>query len=197
MKRNFASCAGQRRPSVFGPTAQRAAIAASPAREADAVPSKRSGTPPARGPRSAPVHRRRERVVLHVGLALPLGVSLPHHSPCCAMNDKHAIRVLYIGWSFGFLMLVLAVSSKHPYGFYALLRWIACVVFAYTALVAGRSKSPAWAWLFAVEAIPFNPLAPIHLSRNTWQIIDWLSLASVAAAAGAFSKHLRTPQPPL
>jgi len=111
------------------------------------------------------------------------------------MNDKHAIRGLYVGWGLGLLMLGLAISGKHPYGFYVLLRWIACLVFVYSAMVAGWLRSPVWTWLFVVEAVLFNPLVPVHFARSTWQILDWLSLAIIVAAVVAFSKHLRT-QPP-
>ena len=112
------------------------------------------------------------------------------------MNDKTAIRGLYVGWAVGLMMLALAVSGKHPYGFYTLLRWIACAVFASSTLVVHRLERPLWTWLFAVEAMLFNPFVPIHFVRGTWQIADWLALVSILAAAAVFSKHLRTQKPP-
>ena len=88
-------------------------------------------------------------------------------------------------------MLALAVSGKHPYGFYTLLRWIACAVFAYSAFAAHRFERPLWTWLFVVEAALFNPLVPIQLKRATWQTLDWLALASVIVAAAVFRKELK------
>ena len=110
------------------------------------------------------------------------------------MSVNNTIRWLYIGWALGLAMLALAVSGKHPYGFYILLRWIACAVFAYSAFAAHRFEHPLWTWLFAVGAMLFNPFVRVHFSRHTWQIVDGFSLASILVAATAFAKHLRTPQ---
>lgn len=112
------------------------------------------------------------------------------------MSDKNTIRALYVGWALGLAMLALAVSGQHPYGFYILLRWIACGVFAYSAFAAHRFERPLWLWVFAVEAALFNPFVIVHFHRDTWQIVDWLCLASILFAAVLFSKHLRTPQGP-
>ena len=112
------------------------------------------------------------------------------------MNDKTAVRGLCVGWAVGLVMLVLAVSGKHPYGFYTLLRWIACAVFASSAVVVHRLERPVWTWLFAIEAMLFNPLVQVHFQRETWQTIDWLAIGSILAAVAVFSKYLRTSQPP-
>lgn len=110
------------------------------------------------------------------------------------MSDKNTSRAAYVGWALGLVMLALAVSGKHSYGFYILLRWIACAVFAYSAFAAHRFEHPLWTWLFAVGAMLFNPFVRVHFSRDTWQIVDWFSLGSILVAAAAFAKHLRTPQ---
>jgi hypothetical protein len=107
------------------------------------------------------------------------------------MSDKNTIRALYVGWALGLVLLPLAVSGKHPYGFYILLRWIACAVFAYSAFAAHRLERPLWTWLFAVEAMLFNPFVRIHFQRETWQTLDWLAIASVIVAAAMFRKELR------
>lgn len=112
------------------------------------------------------------------------------------MNDKFTIRALYVGWILGIIMPGLAVSGKHPYAFYTLLQWIVCAVFATSALVVQRLERPLWTWLFAVEAMLFNPFVRIHFDRETWQIFDWLAIASILAAAAVFSKNLRIQQPP-
>ena len=107
------------------------------------------------------------------------------------MSDKNTLRALYVGWASGLAMLALAVAGKHPYGFYVLLRWIACAVFAYSAFAAHRLDRPLWLWVFAAEAVLFNPFVIVHLQRETWQTLDWLAIASVIVAAAMFRKELR------
>lgn len=107
------------------------------------------------------------------------------------MNDKNAIRGLYVGWALGLVMLGLAVSGKHPHNFYVLLRWIVCAVFAYSAFASHRFKRPLWTGIFTVQAVLFNPIAQFHFGRDTWLALDWLSIGSVIVAAGMFWKLLK------
>lgn len=154
-----------------------------------------SRRPPAVSPSPFSGVRTRKRAKTHE-TALPLAAHLPHSPNRFRMNDKLAIRGLYGGWALGLVLLGLAVSGKHPYGFYTLLRWIVCAVFAYSATVAYRAERPVWTWLFAVEAMLFNPFVRVHFNRNTWQIVDWCSLASILVAAAVFSNQLRSPPTP-
>ncbi len=68
--------------------------------------------------------------------------------------------------------MLLGALAKWPYGYYQLLRFVVCGVSVYTAFMAyGWQK--IWAmWLFGFVALLFNPLIPIHLSRELWQPID-------------------------
>lgn len=68
-------------------------------------------------------------------------------------------------------MLLLALAEL-PYGYYQLLRFVVCGVSVYVAFTA-FSWQKIWAvWLFGIIALLFNPLIPIHLSREIWQPID-------------------------
>ena len=82
----------------------------------------------------------------------------------------------------GFLFGALA---PWPYGYYQLLRWITCagaVFVAYNAYVFAQK----WAvWPFGVLAVLFNPISPIHLKRDTWQVLD--VVAAVVFIAGIFA----------
>jgi hypothetical protein len=79
-------------------------------------------------------------------------------------------------------MLVGALGSW-PYGYYILLRWIVCAVAIVFAL-HGNFVESAWAiWVFGSLAILFNPLVPVHLSRNAWAPIDVAS--AIAFVVGA------------
>jgi hypothetical protein len=115
---------------------------------------------------------------------------------------------LYISWLITGAMLILAVVQPvqirrfhvrgprfHGAGyniftadFYTLLRWIACATFAYSAVTAYRMKKVAWVWVFAILAVLLNPLAPLHLQRGTWLIIDWAAIAVIVLAGVIFQR---------
>ena len=69
-------------------------------------------------------------------------------------------------------VLLLVAIAPLPYGYYQFLRWVVCgasVFIAYTAY----TWSKIWAvWLFGVVAVLFNPILPIHLTKEIWQPID-------------------------
>lgn len=69
------------------------------------------------------------------------------------------------------VMLLVAVAPL-PYGYYQFLRWVICAISAFIAVEA-YSWGKKWAtWLFVPIAVLFNPLIPIHLTKEIWQPID-------------------------
>jgi len=73
------------------------------------------------------------------------------------------------------VMLFWALDD-HKYDYFTILRLVVCGVAAFAAYYAYSvvfEKQPnGWMYAFICIAILFNPLAPIHLSRRTWKIID-------------------------
>jgi hypothetical protein len=69
------------------------------------------------------------------------------------------------------IMLFLALASW-PYGYYQLLRFVVCGVSVYVAFMAYNWHKMWATWLFGFIAVLFNPLIPVHLSRELWQPID-------------------------
>ena len=69
-------------------------------------------------------------------------------------------------------VVLLGALGGWPYGYYQLLRWITCGAAVWVAFLAyGWEKK--WATvIFAIVAVLFNPLLPIHLSKEIWQPID-------------------------
>lgn len=59
-----------------------------------------------------------------------------------------------------------------PYGFYRLVRWIACGVAVASAIQMHGAKRTGWVWSFGVVALVFNPLFPFNFPRNTWVFFD-------------------------
>lgn len=81
-------------------------------------------------------------------------------------------------FSFSALARILAsiflfwAVSRHPYGFYTLLRWIVCGSAAYTAYICTTMKRVPWAWVLGIIALMFNPFIPPRIERATWVYID-------------------------
>ena len=71
-------------------------------------------------------------------------------------------------------MLLLALADW-PYGYYQLLRFVVCGVGIYVAYAAYNWQKMWAVWLFGFIALLFNPLIPIHLSREIWQPINVIS----------------------
>lgn len=65
-------------------------------------------------------------------------------------------------------MLSLAAFESWPYGFYQLLRLVVAGSALYMAYHTFRAKKEGWAWPFIGIAVLFNPILPIHLTREQW-----------------------------
>jgi hypothetical protein len=76
------------------------------------------------------------------------------------------------------VMLILALGSWE-YSYYQLLRIVVCVSAAFLAWYFFEKQQHNWGWVFVVTGILFNPIFPIYLARETWQMID-------LAGAGVF-----------
>jgi len=87
------------------------------------------------------------------------------------ISRPHLIPALVVA-----VMLVVAICSL-PYGYYQLLRWCTCGVAVFIA-VMGYRWGKIWAtWVFGFVAVLFNPLLPIHLTREFWRPIDLVCAA--------------------
>lgn len=69
------------------------------------------------------------------------------------------------------MLLFLGVAPL-PYGYYTLLRLIACGVFGYAAFLAYERKHEMLPWIYGVLAVLFNPIIKIYLSKDIWQLVD-------------------------
>jgi len=68
-------------------------------------------------------------------------------------------------------MLAWAYAG-HPIGYYTSLRFAVCATCAYGAYRALKSGSPGWVWAMTATAVLFNPIVPVHLTREHWAVID-------------------------
>lgn len=81
------------------------------------------------------------------------------------------------------VVVLIAALGSHPYSYYQILRWIVSASAAYTAYNAYENQQTRWAWIFAIVAVLFNPIAPITMAREMWQIFD----VAAAVVCGAYT----------
>jgi len=69
------------------------------------------------------------------------------------------------------IMLLVAIAPL-PYVYYQFLRWVTCGIAIFMAIQAYRWKRIWAVWLFGLVAVLFNPIAPIHLTKEIWRPIN-------------------------
>lgn len=70
-----------------------------------------------------------------------------------------------------------------PYGYYMLLRIVACGAFAYACFIAYGNRASALPWAYGLFAVLFNPIAPIHLAKGAWMLVDIAAGATLLLTA--------------
>ena len=94
--------------------------------------------------------------------------------------DKEVIKYKNIASVIAILMLLLAIpSGVWPYGYYMILRWVVFGAALFILWTSYKLKQNTWIWIMGAVALLFNPIAPIHLDKETWVVIDFI-------AAGTF-----------
>lgn len=81
-------------------------------------------------------------------------------------------------------MLFLGVTPL-PYGYYMLLRLVACGVFAFAAFIAFERKSKVLTWVYGFMALIFNPIIKIYFPKEVWVFIDVAAGILLLATANA------------
>ena len=79
-------------------------------------------------------------------------------------------------------MLLWAFNPDNTYGYYKLLRWVCFGVFAYLTFKVPEQISSSWAWVFGITALVYNPIIPVHLSRDIWFVINALTIGVLIAS---------------
>jgi len=70
------------------------------------------------------------------------------------------------------IFLLIAVTGRHSYAFYMLLRLLVTVGAVYWAWRVYEIGLRGWVWVFAAVALLMNPFVPIRMHRTDWQPID-------------------------
>lgn len=86
-------------------------------------------------------------------------------------------------------MLIWALNSHNPYGYYILLRWVCCGIFAYLSVKAFDQKRQGWVWVLGITAAIYNPIIRVHLTREIWSVVNVVTIG--IAVASIFSARLK------
>lgn len=69
--------------------------------------------------------------------------------------------------------LFVSVPSIWPYGFYMFMRVVVCGISLYLAYFSKRDGKEQWMVVMVLIALLFNPIFPVHLTKEIWGIIDF------------------------
>jgi len=80
------------------------------------------------------------------------------------------------------IMLLWALNPENPYGYYILLRWVCCGVFAYLAFQAHSREQLGWVWILGITAAVYNPIIQVHLTREIWSAVNVITIGITVAS---------------
>lgn len=70
------------------------------------------------------------------------------------------------------IMLLAAILPIPYFAYYQVMNWIVVGAAIVTALQAHTLKKEVTMWLFLFVAVVFNPIDPLHLRTDVWQLTD-------------------------
>jgi len=75
------------------------------------------------------------------------------------------------------VFLIIALFPDLPYSYFVLLRWVCCATFGFlTFCLYKKYENNATLWYLGAGCLLYNPILPIHLTREIWLIINGLSI---------------------
>ncbi len=96
---------------------------------------------------------------------------------------------MFRGWQILSIVALVYALGNRPYDYYTLLRFLVCGVTAYGAMASRRREMRSWVCAYSVVAVLYNPIFKIHLQRDTWELINLLTIVFFVVAL----LRLRTP----
>lgn len=77
------------------------------------------------------------------------------------------------------IIMLFGALADNPYSYYQIMRWVIAGVTGYSAYLSYQQNKIASTWIFGIIAILFNPIAPIHLDKETWSVINIVTAAII------------------
>lgn len=88
------------------------------------------------------------------------------------------------------IMLLLAIPSMWPYGYYQLLRWVVSIIGISNAYQTYKLNLKGWMITMIAIAILFNPIAPLTFSKGTWVLFDVAVAIIMFVVSSKFKKEI-------
>ncbi len=86
-------------------------------------------------------------------------------------SKSHGNKIFFIVVA---VMLFLGIADL-PYGYYTILRWVVFIASGVILLCDASEKRVVSSVIFSLIMVMFNPIVPIYLEKETWQVIDALA----------------------
>ena len=94
------------------------------------------------------------------------------------------------------VLLVGGTADKEPEGFFVGIRAVVCFASVFAAVKAYTAKRETWTWLLGANAALYNPFVLVHLTRDTWQLLDFADIVLIVAAAVVLRvRGVKVPRP--
>lgn len=71
--------------------------------------------------------------------------------------------------------LLVAALGRWPYFVYVLLRVLICTASVYLSTKRYKEQQTLWVWTFFAIALLFNPVLPVRMTRQDWQVVNVLA----------------------
>jgi len=78
------------------------------------------------------------------------------------------------------IILLSIALFKNPYSYYITMRWLLFISFGVLIYFYSINKNYIFQGLFIVFLVIYNPLLPIHSTREIWEIINIITIALTA-----------------
>ena len=105
------------------------------------------------------------------------------------MNETVKTRGIWIPQVVAIGMLFWALNPDNPYGYYVLLRWVCCGIFAYLAFQALERDIRDWVWILGITALIYNPIFSVHLTRGIWEMVNIATIVIAITSIFMFRKE--------
>ena len=89
------------------------------------------------------------------------------------MNPKTASIIIAVAMAFAFI-------PSMPYGYYPVMRWVVSGMCVYLLTVSYKQTRESWVWIWGILAGIYNPIGPIHSTREIWTVLNIAMLIAVA-----------------
>lgn len=118
----------------------------------------------------------------------PANARAPRNARTVSTSPEHLIWIPQV---VAIAVLLWALYPGNPYGYYVFVRWMVGIVLAYVAYNAFIRSRDLFAWLCVVGAVAYNPVIPVELTRDIWNVINVATIMLLSASVWMLQRTSR------